>query len=103
MTESLAGDSFTFTTMLKMQQRDWVKSLFVPWIIFFALAAVASVFSLCSKLHFFVRKMRSRMRREVVTASMADPIIDELLDVNEFQKRKIYTYVPFCRAMSQYG
>ena len=72
-----------------------MQSLLVLWIIFFALAAVASVFSLCSKLHFFVRKMRSRMRREVVTTeSMADPTIDELLDVNEFQKRKIYTYVP---------
>ena len=79
--------------MLEMRSRDWVQGILVPWIIFFTLAAVASAFSLGSKLLFFVRKVRSRFRRSNHGAmgSATDPTIEELLDENEFHKRKIYT------------
>ena len=91
---SAAGDTFTFQTMLGMRSKDWVQSLLVPWIIFFALAAVASAFSISSKLYFFVKRMRLRIHRlnESNVASRQDLQLAELLDLNEFQKRKIYTY-----------
>jgi hypothetical protein len=90
---SAAGDTFTFQTMLGMRSNDWVQSLLVPWIIFFALAAVASAFSISSKLYFFVKRMRSRIHRlnESNVTSPQDLQLAELLDLNEFQKRKIYT------------
>ena len=91
---SAAGDVFTFETMLRMRSKDWIQSLLVPWIIFFALAMVASSFSFSSKLYFFVKRMRSRIRRlnNSNVTSPQDLEIAELLDLNEFQKRKVYMY-----------
>ncbi len=89
---STAGDSFTFATMLGMQHIDWAQSLLVPWIIFFAVAAVASVFSILSKLHFFVGKMRSNFARRTYLSASAVTVNDALAQ-NEFNTRKIYSYV----------
>ena len=87
-----AGDSFTFSTMLGMQHLDWVQTLLVPWIIFFALAAVASAFSILSKLHFFVGKMRSNFARNSHLSASAVTVHDALYQ-NDFNTRKIYAYV----------
>ena len=89
---STAGDSFTFATMLGMQHIDWVQTLLIPWIIFFAVAAVASVFSILSKLHFFVGKMRSNFARRTYLSASAVTVNDALAQ-NEFNTRKIYSYV----------
>ena len=82
--------------MLGMQQdaRDgaWVQTLLVPWIIFFALAAVASAFSILSKLHFFVGKMRSNFARRSHLSASAVTVNDALYQ-NDFNTRKIYAYV----------
>jgi hypothetical protein len=90
-TASTAGDSFTFSTMLGMQHQDWVQSMLVPWIIFFALAAVASAFSILSKLHFFVSKMRSNFARRSHLSASAVSVNDALYQ-NDFNTRKIYAY-----------
>jgi hypothetical protein len=92
---STAGDSFTFATMLGMMHIDWVQSLLVPWIIFFALAAVASAFSILSKLHFFVGKMRSNFARRAYLSSSAVTVNDALAQ-NDFNTRKIYSYACTC-------
>ena len=84
------GDSFTFSTMLDMTHIDWVQSLLVPWIIFFALAAVASAFSILSKLHFFVGKMHSNFARCAHLSASALTVNDALAQ-NEFNTRKIYS------------
>jgi hypothetical protein len=80
--------------MLGMQHGvggDWVQTLLVPWIIFFALAAVASAFSILSKLHFFVGKMRSNFaRRSHLSASAVT--VNDALHQNDFNTRKIYAY-----------
>ena len=89
---STAGDSFTFSTMLGMRHIDWVESLLVLWIIFFALAAVASAFSILSKLHFFVGKMRSNFARRSHLSASAVTVHDALAQ-NDFNTRKIYAYV----------
>ena len=86
-----AGDSFTFAKMLETRHIDWVQTLLVPWIIFFALAAVASAFSILSKLHFFVGKMRSNFaRRSHLSASAVT--VNDALHQNDFNTRKIYAY-----------
>ncbi len=95
MTASTAGDSFTFSTMLGMRHIDWVESLLVPWIIFFALAAVASAFSILSKLHFFVGKMRSNFARRTHLSASAVTVIEALAQ-NDFNARKIYAYASTC-------
>ena len=82
-----AGDSFTFSTMLGMQHVDWVQTLLVPWIIFFALAAVASAFSILSKLHFFVGKMRSNFARRSHLSASAVTVNDALYQ-NDFNTHK---------------
>ena len=89
------GDSFTFSTMLDMTHIDWVQSLLVPWIIFFALAAVASAFSILSKLHFFVGKMRSNFARRSHLSASAVTVHDALAQ-NDFNTRKIYACVNTC-------
>jgi sulfur carrier protein ThiS len=78
--------------MLDMTHIDWVQSLLVPWIIFFALAAVASAFSILSKLHFFVGKMRSNFARRSHLSASAVTVHDALAQ-NDFNTRKIYAYV----------
>ena len=78
--------------MLGMRHIDWVQSMLVPWIVFFALAAVASAFSILSKLHFFVGKMRSNFARRVYLSASAVTVNDALAQ-NEFNTRKIYSYV----------
>jgi hypothetical protein len=88
---STAGDSFTFSTMLGMQHLAWVQTLLVPWIIFFAVAAVASAFSILSKLHFFVDKMRSNFARRSHLSASAVSVNDALYQ-NDFNTRKIYAY-----------
>ena len=77
--------------MLGMQHVDWVQTLLVPWIIFFALAAVASAFSILSKLHFFVGKMRSNFARRSHLSASAVTVHDALYQ-NDFNIRKIYAY-----------
>ena len=81
--------------MLGMQHIDWVQSLLVPWIIFFAVAAVASAFSILSKLHFFVGKMRSNFARRTYLSASAVTVNDALAQ-NDFNTRKIYSYVYTC-------
>ncbi len=83
--------------MLGMRHIDWVESLLVPWIIFFALAAVASAFSILSKLHFFVGKMRSNFARRVYLSASAVTVNDALAQ-NDFNTRKIYAYGSTCTA-----
>jgi hypothetical protein len=81
--------------MLGMRHIDWVESLLVPWIIFFALAAVASAFSILSKLHFLVVKMRSNFaRRSHLSASAV--AVNDALHHNDFNTRKIYAYAITC-------
>jgi hypothetical protein len=94
---STAGDSFTFSTMLGMRHIDWVQSMLVPWIVFFVLAAVASAFSILSKLHFFVGKMRSNFARRSHLSSSAVTVNDALAQ-NDFNTRKIYAYAYTCTA-----
>ncbi len=81
--------------MLGMRHIDWVASMLVPWIIFFALAAVASAFSILSKLHFFVGKMRSNFARRVYLSASA-VTVNEALAQNDFNTRKIYAYGSAC-------
>ena len=78
--------------MLETRHLDWVQTLLVPWIIFFALAAVASAFSILSKLHFFVGKMRSNFARRTYLSASAVTVNDALAQ-NDFNTRKIYSYV----------
>ena len=87
-----AGDSFTFSKMLETRHVDWVQSLLVPYIIFFVLAAVASAFSILSKLHFFAGKMRSNFARRSHLSASAVTVNDALYQ-NDFNTRKIYAYV----------
>ena len=75
--------------MLGMRQQEWLQTLLVPWIILFALAAVASAFSVVTKLLFFARKMRRRLLTR--QQSFRDPTIKELLDQNEMDTLTIYT------------
>ncbi len=77
--------------MLETRHIDWVQTLLVPWIIFFALAAVASAFSILSKLHFFVGKMRSNFARHSHLSASAVTVNDALAQ-NDFNTRKIYAY-----------
>ncbi len=92
---STAGDSFTFATMLGMRHIDWVQGMLVPWIVFFALAAVASALSILSKLHFFVGKMRSNFaRRSHLSASAV--AVHDAIHLNDFNTRKIYVYAFTC-------
>jgi hypothetical protein len=81
--------------MLGMRHIDWVESMLVPWIVFFALAAVASAFSILSKLHFFVGKMRSNFARRSHLSSSAVTVNDALAQ-NDFNTRKIYAYGSTC-------
>jgi hypothetical protein len=90
-----AGDSFTFSTMLGMRHIAWVQNLLVPWIIFFALAAIASAFSILSKLHFFVGKMRSNFARRSHLSEQAVTVHDAI-HLNDFNTRKIYVYAFTC-------
>ncbi len=77
--------------MLGMKHLAWVETLLVPWIILFVLAAVASAFSILSKLHFFVGKMRSNFaRRSRLSAS--ELTVNDALYQNDFNTRKIYAY-----------
>ncbi len=92
---STAGDSFTFSTMLGMRHIDWVQGLLVPWIVFFALAAVASAFSILSKLHFFVGKMLSNFARRSHRSASTVTVHDALAQ-NDFNTRKIYAYANTC-------
>jgi hypothetical protein len=81
--------------MLGMRHIDWVQGMLVPWIVFFALAAVASAFSILSKLHFFVGKMRSNFaRRSHLSASAAT--VHDAIHLNDFNTRKIYVYAFTC-------
>ncbi len=81
--------------MLGMRHIDWVQSMLVPWIVFFALAAVASAFSILSKLHFFVGKMRYNFaRRSHLSASALT--IHDAIHQNDFNTRKIYVYAFAC-------
>ena len=92
---SIAGDSFTFATMLGMRHIDWVQSMLVPWIVFFALAAVASAFSILSKLHFFVGKMLANFARRS-HRSASTVTVHDALHQNDFNTRKIYAYANTC-------
>ena len=83
--------------MLGMRHIDWVQSMLVPWIVFFALAAVASAFSILSKLHFFVGKMRSNFARRSHLSASAVTVNDALAQ-NDFNTRKIYSYANTCSA-----
>jgi hypothetical protein len=81
--------------MLGMRHIDWVQSMLVPWIVFFALAAVASAFSILSKLHFFVGKMCSNFAHHVYLSASAMTVNDALAE-NDFNTRKIYSYACTC-------
>ena len=81
--------------MLGMRHLGWVQSMLVPWIVFFVLAAVASAFSILSKLHFFVGKMRYNFaRRSHLSASAVT--VHDALHQNDFNTRKIYVYAFTC-------
>jgi hypothetical protein len=75
-----------------MRHIGWVQTLLVPWIIFFVLAAVASAFSILSKLHFFVGKMRYNFARRSHLSESA-VTVNDALHQNDFNTRKIYAYV----------
>ncbi len=64
----LAGDGFFFVTVQRNQRKDWVKRLFVPYAVFFALSCLISVVSMIVKIQIIRQKFS---RHEAAAAMVA--------------------------------
>ena len=56
----LAGDGFFFSIVQQNRKKEWVRRLFVPYIVFFALSCLVSGFSMIVKMQIIRQKYRSR-------------------------------------------
>ena len=56
----LAGDGFFFSIVQQNRKKEWVRRLFVPYIVFFALSCLVSSFSMIVKMQIIRQKYRSR-------------------------------------------
>ena len=71
----LAGDGFFFSIVQLNRKKEWVRRLFVPYIVFFALSCLVSSFSMIVKMQIIRQKYRSR--HAAVAPAVATQVVVE--------------------------
>jgi hypothetical protein len=74
---AVVPDVLTCWEVKEYRHKEWVSKMFVPYLTFFGTMCVASVISLCVKLHLFVHKFciraETRTQRRVSLGGVSVP------------------------------
>jgi hypothetical protein len=65
-----AGDGFFLAEVRKQNGKGWVSKIWIPYIVFFALACLVSVLALGTKLVLLVQTIRSRVHDHAVSTGV---------------------------------
>ncbi len=80
----------TYNVYRQKEERPWIAQLVIPYLVFFAVACVVSLFTLFQKGKLLIDKFRRRRAASNNASEVHDEALGEQLDTANAEIRKIY-------------